>query len=144
MGASSKADFSKKHGSHVQVDPAIKAAVKKRLQNDTLTCATAFDIARTLGVDPAEVGVTLDLMRCRLIECQLGLFGYRPRKRIVKAQDTALPELKKAVMDGLIGGKLPCRTAWNLAAQFNVSKIKVSNNCEAWGIKIKPCQLGAF
>jgi len=53
-------------------------------------------------------------------------------------------DLKDAISDALIQGRLSCKNAWDIASRFKVHKMKVSGACEAMGIKIKHCQLGAF
>ena len=65
-------------------------------------------------------------------------------KKIVKAVDHELIPLKDAVKSKLLDGKLPCKDAWDIAAEFKVRKMEISGLCEFMGIKIKPCQLGAF
>jgi hypothetical protein len=54
------------------------------------------------------------------------------------------PALAEAIEAALEQGRLPCRAAWALAERFKLRKMAVSGACEALGIKIKPCQLGAF
>jgi len=44
----------------------------------------------------------------------------------------------------MVDERLPCAAAWDIAAQAGISKMALSAACEALGIKIKPCQLGAF
>lgn len=127
-----------------QPDPAITQEIQVRLRKDALACAVAFDIAGKLGCTPAEVGRTADLLHVRLVKCQLGLFGYKPQKKIVDSRMPQEPALGDAIRDELVDDRLPCKTAWRIAAQFGVPKMSVSSACEALGIKIKPCQLGAF
>ena len=127
-----------------QQNPAITQEIKVRLRKDALACAVAFDIAGKLGCTPAEVGRTADLLHVSLVKCQLGLFGYKPQKKIVDSRMPQEPALGDAIRDGLVDDRLPCKTAWRIAAQFGVPKMTVSSACEALGIKIKPCQLGAF
>jgi hypothetical protein len=136
--------FSEKHGPGAQVEPAIKAEIEKKAKDGKVACAVAFQIADTLGISPAEVGQTLDLLELKLNKCQLGLFGYQPDKRAVKPKKPENPQLEDAVRNALVDGKLACRDAWRIARRFNVPKMTVSGTCEALGIKIKPCQLGAF
>jgi hypothetical protein len=136
--------LSDKNENDSQPDQAITQEIKVRRRKDALACAVAFDIAGKLGCTPAEVGRTADLLHVRLVKCQLGLFGYRPRKKIVKSRMPQEPVLGDAIRDGLVDDRLPCKTAWRIAAQFGVPKMTVSCACEALGIKIKPCQLGAF
>jgi hypothetical protein len=106
--------------------------------------AVAFEIADDTGVLPAEVGKTFDLMNYKLVKCQLGLFGYTPEKKIVTPQDTDNHKLKNAIQKALVNERLPCINAWEIAARFQIPKLTVSGIAEAMGIKIKPCQLGAF
>lgn len=136
--------FAEKHGPGTPMDPSIKEEVLKRAKQDELPCTIAFQIAKDLQVSPAKVGMTADLLNVRLIKCQLGLFGYAPRKRLVKKQSSVDPKLKEAILAGLMDGRLPCRTAWQIAARFSIGKLSVSAACETLQIKIKPCQLGAF
>ncbi|MGB5420578.1 MAG: hypothetical protein WBN03_00360 [Desulfobacterales bacterium] len=136
--------ISDKYENDNQPDPAITQEIQVRLRKDALACAVAFDIAGKLGCTPAEVGRTADLLHVRLVKCQLGLFGYKPQKKIVDSRMPQEPALGDAIRDELVDDRLPCKTAWRIAAQFGVPKMSVSSACEALGIKIKPCQLGAF
>jgi hypothetical protein len=90
------------------------------------------------------VGQTADLLNFRLTKCQMGLFGYLPEKKIVTASDGVSKPLAEAIRGGLQQGRLPCQRAWEIAGRLNLSKMAVSSACEALGIKVKPCQLGAF
>lgn len=136
--------FSQKHGSNAQVDPAIKAEIAKKVRNGELACAAAFQIADALGIPPADVGKTLDLLEFKINKCQLGLFGYKPEKKAVKPEKQVSRQMEEAVRNALVDGKLACSEAWRIARRLNVPKMSVSSACEALGIKIKPCQLGAF
>ncbi len=136
--------FSAKHRSGQPVDPAIEEQLRDRCQKGELPCAVAFDIATQLAATPAEVGKAADLANCRLVKCQLGLFGYTPDKKRVTAAEAVDQPLKKAIMGALQNNRLPCESAWRIADRLQLRKMAVSNACEALGIKIKPCQLGAF
>ena len=121
--------------------PGLQAALHGRSE---LPCAEAFEIADRTGCRPEEVGHAADRMNIRLTRCQLGLFGYTPNKKIVAAAAVVDPELEQAIRAKLTGGRLPCRDAWTLAEAFGRPKPALSAACEALGVKIKPCQLGAF
>jgi len=136
--------FSEKHGSQAQIDPTVQAQIEKKARKGEVSCAAAFQIAETLGISPADVGKNLDLLELKLNKCQLGLFGYKPDKKAVKPAKPANRQLEVAVRAALVEGKLACRDAWRIADRFKVPKMTVSAACEALGIKIKPCQLGAF
>jgi hypothetical protein len=83
-------------------------------------------------------------MELRLVKCQLGLFGYQPEKKIVKPALSVGANVEEAILAGLVNGRLPCKTAWDISQQLGIHKMKVSAACDAMGIKIRPCQLGAF
>jgi hypothetical protein len=80
----------------------------------------------------------------RLAKCQLGLYGYQPKKRKVKPKMPLDQGLKNAITDALVEGKLTCKKVWDIASLYNVHKFRVSCACEAMKIKIIKCQLGAF
>ena len=136
--------FAKKHKGSIKLNPLIKEAVLKRSKEKDLPCAVAFEIAKELGVEAAEVGKTVDLLNIRLSKCQLGLFGYLPEKKIIKPQDTENQDLKDAIINAVADERLPCKDAWDIASEFKIKKMTVSSIADAMGIKIKPCQLGAF
>ena len=144
MGPEDGKQFSGKYGPDAKPDRSIRDLILKREQNGKLPCAVAFEIAKDLGVSPGEIGKNVDLLNFRLVKCQLGLFGYHPKKKIVKPLPTVAPDLKDAIREGLVEERLSCAKAWHIASRLTVPKMKVSGACEAMGIKIKPCQLGAF
>lgn len=135
--------FSDKHGSDTVLNERIRDEVLKAAQDKRLPCVLAFKISGKLGVLPSEVGKTVDLMNLKLNQCQLGLFGYTPDKKIVKAEEPA-PEVREAILSVSEDGRMSCKTAWEISARFGIPKITVSNACEGMKIRIKPCQLGAF
>ena len=136
--------FSDKHRATEKPSPEIKNEIEKRSINNEIPCAVAFEIVEDIGVLPAEVGKTIDLMNYKLVKCQLGLYGYTPEKKIVTPQDTTDHDLKNAIQNALVDERLPCVSAWEIAARFQIPKLTVSGIAEAMGVKIKPCQLGAF
>jgi hypothetical protein len=133
-----------KHQPDVVVEPLLRETLLEQASKGELPCAVAFEVAQELRVLPDAVGQAADLLELRLVKCQLGLFGYRPEKSIVKPAASVSPELERAILAGLVNDRLPCKTAWDIAEQLGIQKMKVSGACDAMGIKIKPCQLGAF
>jgi hypothetical protein len=136
--------FAQKHGPDTKPDILIKNEIINRSKENKIPCAVAFEIAKELQVSADAVGMTVDLINYRLVKCQLGLFGYQPNKKIVKPQNKVSEDLKDAISDALIQGRLSCKNAWDIASHFKVHKMKVSGACETMGVKIKHCQLGAF
>lgn len=135
--------FSRKHGPDATVDAGLKEAVARAARNGQLPCAVAFSVAKARGCAPEEVGRATDLLDLRLTKCQLGLFGYEPNPKIVKAKEP-LPALGEAIKKVSPDGHITCVAVWGIADRFNVGKRTVSGACEAMGIRIKSCQIGAF
>ena len=137
-------DYSTKHGSGEKPNPELAKVIQEAAEGGQLACARVFKIASTSGVSPSEAGKTLDLLKIKLAKCQLGLFGYTPDKSIVKPAEKVSPELESAIRSRLADERLPCIGAWQIAEELTLTKLDVSCAAEALGIKIKPCQLGAF
>jgi len=136
--------YSKKHKPGREVRPDIAEAVTKNAANGTISCATAHKIARELNISPEEIGFTIDSSEIRITKCQLGLHGFRPEKKIVKAAETLSQEMETAINDSLVDGRLSCAAAWDIAKKMGMARMEVSAACEALGVKIYSCQLGAF
>jgi hypothetical protein len=127
-----------------KADPRLLSAVKDRAREGEMPCAAAFAIAEKIKVSPREVGFTADELGISLTKCQLGLFGYRPEKRVAKPAESVAPPLEGAIRSSVSNGRLPCQAAWEIAERLHLKKMEVASACEALKIKIGPCQLGAF
>ena len=136
--------YSKKHSSEKAVDPALAKAVEEKASEARITCAAASKIAADFGIAAGEVGFTIDKLEICIIRCQMGIFGYEPEKKVVKPMENIPDELEMAISKRLVDGRITCALAWEAAKELGVSKMHVSSACEKLGIKIKPCQLGAF
>lgn len=136
--------YAAKHPQGAVAAIAIAQAVQKRSDEQGITCLLAHQIAAELGVSPADVGIAVDLLETRTRKCQLGLFGYGTRHKAVKPTATVRPELRAAIEEALIEGRLGCAQAWRIADHFGIPRMEVANSCEALKIKINACQLGAF
>jgi hypothetical protein len=137
-------DYSKKHGPGEKPKPELANAILEAAEAGQISCARVFKIACKLGVSPAEAGTAVDLLKIKLNKCQLGLFGHSPEKSIVKPAEKVSSKLESAIRGRLTGGRLSCAHAWQIAEDSDMKKMDVSSAAEALGIKIKPCQLGAF
>ena len=133
-----------KHPSDTKLNPRIAEAVKRKATNNKISCASAHEIADEFDTTPAEIGVALDLLEMRIINCQLGLFGHSPEKKAVKSSETVSPELEKAIHNSLEDNRISCLSCWEIAARLDIARMDVSAACEALDLKIGPCQLGAF
>lgn len=136
--------YKEKHSPDRKTDPLIVEKVVSSAEGNTITCGKAHSITKELGVSPDETGFTIDMEELRISRCQLGLFGYSPEKRIVKPAETVDEDLKKRIEEKAQDKRLTCIDAWDIAKESGISKLAVSCACEALGMKIKKCQLGAF
>ncbi len=136
--------YTAKHVPGTKLNPRIAEFVKQHTSNDRITCADAYKIAQQLNVPPAEVGVTIDLLEIQISQCQLGLFGYGPQKRIVQPAEKVSSEVKEAIEEAQVDNRLSCLVSWELAQKFGISKMDIAAACEALHVKITACQLGTF
>ncbi len=141
---SDKGKYTRKHPSETNIDPEITAAVKQKVINGKLSCADAAAVALICRKSMFEVGAVLDMVEISITKCQLGLFGYHPHQKILTPLQSVDPKIEQAIRIRLVNKRLPCEAAWEIAEAFSLPKIHIASTCEALGIKIKPCQLGAF
>jgi hypothetical protein len=136
--------YKAKHPDGTRFDPEIADALAGKVADGEVTCCTAHKVAQEFDVAPSEVGKAADLMEYRIIECQMGLFGYSPEKRIVKPAAEISEELHERILAATVEERIPCAEGWRIAQELGLAKLAVSSACEKLGLKIKPCQLGAF
>ncbi len=139
-----KQHYGSKHEPEARPDQRIADVLRRSADRGEIRCAEAFVLAERLGATPAEVGRTLDLLEMRIVQCQLGLFGYSPQKRIVKPAESVPPALARALEEARENDRLPCAAAWSIAQVHGLSRLALAAACEALNIKISRCQLGAF
>jgi hypothetical protein len=144
MGHEDAGHYAAKHAPGTLLNPQITELVKQRVSQGKITCSDAHRIAHELNVPPAEVGVTIDLLEIKISRCQLGLFGYGQKNRIVQPAKDVSPELKNALENARKENRISCVVAWELAKKFGISRIDIAAACEALQIKISSCQLGTF
>lgn len=136
--------YSAKHPAGTICDPVLEEAVRQHAQDGRITCSAAHNIAGRLKVSPSEIGKTVDLIEYRITRCQLGLFGYSPEKKIITPADHISEELSRCLRELSADGKISCADCWSTANRLDIKKMDISAACEHLGIKISPCQLGAF
>ena len=136
--------YAAKHGPGVKADSKIVDAIKEKMSEGKITCTAAHEISKKLSVSPSEVGKTADLLEARLVKCKLGLFGYSPEKKIVKPADNISSEISSAIGEAMENHRISCFSCWEIAEQLGCGEMDISAACEKSGVKISPCQLGAF
>ncbi len=136
--------YSRKHPPETKPDPTMAIAAERAAQEGRISCAAAHDLARDVGTTPAEIGRTLDLLEYRIFECQMGIFGHSPEKKVLKPAREVTDELRELLESIIADERVSCAGCWQIAETLGLQKIEVAAACETLGIKIKPCQLGAF
>lgn len=136
--------FSGKYEKGENPDPEIKKEIEKFSKNNKLPCAVVFQMAKKLNLEVQLIGKTADLMDISLTKCQLGLFGYKPEKKIMKPVQESMPDLEKTILKAVTDNRLSCRKVWEIASECGVHKMVTAGVCERLEIRIKPCQIGAF
>ena len=144
MTHADKGKYAQKHSQEIKVEDSLKQEVQQATKENNVACSNAEEIAGRKAVPLSDVGIALDILNINITECQLGLFGYKPQKKIVQPAKETAPDLKQAINDAVSDGRLSCASSWAIAKQLKLPRIKVSAACEALKIRIKPCQLGAF
>jgi hypothetical protein len=127
------------------IDKEITDAIALKEKEGRITCVAAHVIAKKLGRSPLEVGMNIDLLEKRIRRCQLGLFGYgMKKKKMVKPAAMVTRKLEDAIREVMEGERITCLAAWDLAKKMSLTKLEVSSACEAMGVRVIKCQLGAF
>lgn len=135
--------YAAKHADAV-LEPTIAAALKQKIAQGRIPCAAAHAVARELQTAPGKIGVGIDLLEAHITECQLGLFGWSEAPPADRQPAEVAAGLQHAIEAALIGGRLPCEAAWQIAEGFNLPKKRIKYACDSLDIKINSCQLGTF
>ncbi len=131
-------------------EEAVRVQLRSSLDKEgQIHCAVGHRIAARVGVEPLFVGKQADELGIRISHCQLGLFGYTPKKgmpgyRVVKKLDNRPDAAFASVRKAAEHGRIPCLTLWRLATQYGHTKRDMGNIAETLELKITPCQLGCF
>jgi hypothetical protein len=136
--------YGAKHPPGTRPDPALADRLREIIRDGTIGCARAHRLAAELGCPPSTVGMAIDLLEGRIVRCQLGLFGYSPQKKILRPAPSVAPDLETAIREALTEGYLTCAAAWRIADRRAIARLAVAEACEALGVRIRRCQLGAF
>lgn len=139
-----KGKFFKKHPEGTTISDALKQEILKQTKDNDISCKAAEKISLGTNTSMHEIGVAIDMLNINLAKCQLGLFGYEGKSKLVTAAASVAPELEAGIKAALIDNRLPCTTAWKIADGLGLKRLDVCAACEKLNIRIKPCQLGAF
>jgi hypothetical protein len=113
-----------------------------------LPCAVAHYLAAYAGITPLEVGKAATQAGIKLDQCQVGLFGYgrkgKSAYKIVGRKVEVGPEVLDLITASVTDGRISCARLWEIAREAGVMRAEAGNAADSLGIKVTPCQLGAF
>jgi hypothetical protein len=139
-----KGKYFEKHPQQTTVNENLKQEILKQTKDNNISCKAAEKIFREKNAAMSEIGVTIDMLNINISQCQLGLFGYDGKKKLVQAAESIPSELEKSITAALVNERLSCIAAWEIADKLQIKRADVCAACEKLKIKVKPCQLGAF
>ncbi len=139
--------YALKHPQGTKPNEQIAKAIREIAPGGELACAMGEKISKELKVDISEVGSTADLLEMKIKKCQLGLFGWGKKLnhgKDIHVADSVSVEMKSALEEATENGVVTCAAAWAIADRLGTERRAVSAACDALGLKIQACQLGAF
>ena len=139
--------YAAKHPQGTTLNEQIVKAIREKSRGGALACGMGEKISKELGVEILEVGITADLLEMKIKKCQLGLFGWgeKPnRGKDIQAANSVSVEMKSALEEAAEKGAVTCGALWSIADRLGKKRKAVSAACNALGLKIRACQLGAF
>lgn len=135
--------YARKHAGQDK-DADICARITHFSDHGGIPCALAHRVARDSGISPGQAGVQIDLLELRITACQMGLFGYGPGVKKFDPDFVVPPNLAAALENAADDGRISCSRCWQIARKLKFKKLAIGSACEKLGLRIKPCQLGAF
>ncbi|MBI9104836.1 MAG: hypothetical protein JEY99_20640 [Spirochaetales bacterium] len=144
MARKDAGNYGEKHPEEIEIDPEIADRIWKGGDKNAIACEIAHKIAEELDVTAEEVGQTIDLMEWKIEKCQLGLFGYGEKKKIIFPLEDIPATLEKAVKKRAPQGYLSCQDLWAAAKEAEATKLDAACAAEGLKLKIRNCQLGSF
>ena len=106
-------------------------------------CAVAHALAAVFCGRPVRDRQDGRFVDTRIIACQMGLFGYSPERRIVKAAESVSDELAGLLRQSAVT-EHRCAARWRIADDLKLQRMAVAAACERLGLEVKPCQSGAL
>ncbi len=57
-----------------QIEEKIRKQIFIKDEKNCLACDKAFEIAAELGIEPSEIGKVCNMLKIKIVACQLGCF----------------------------------------------------------------------
>lgn len=133
-----------KHSMKKNISSQLEQKLASSVKDNKISCAQAYRISDELNMLYSDMGSQLDQLEIRLTTCQLGLFGYGPEKKRFDPDIEVTEKMKILIQKNQTDQCMSCSKCWKLAESLSISRLEMGSVCEKLGIRIKPCQLGAF
>ena len=130
------------------MDKQLHQSMIDNLEDGRLPCNRAHAIAKSLDLEPLQVGFAANESDIRISQCQLGLFGYGPKAegkhKIVLPMDEVPERLAARLRAGADGENITCKAVWEVADGLGYKRIEASSAVETMGLRVSRCHLGCF
>lgn len=123
---------------------SLEEAVRAAMKDGYVPCPAAWRVAKDLGVSRLDVGVMIDKLGVRVINCQLGCFKVEKTSRPEEAPAPINAGLAARVEELGRGDGLTCPAMFSIAEEEGVKPLAVADAANSGGLKISGCQLGCF
>jgi hypothetical protein len=128
----------------VDTDRKLADEFAPALIEGKLSCRAAFTVAKKHNIAPRVVGRKADKLNVKIISCQLGCFRRKYAANAELGEMQIAPGVEKAIRASTGNGRLPCKTAFDVAEKLKVSRQRVGAAAFKLNIRIADCQLGCF
>ena len=86
-----KGKYFQKHPGQTKINDDLKQEITKAAKGNDISCAAAEKISQIKSIALSEIGRGIDLLNINIVKCQLGLFGYDGKKKLVQAAGFPVP-----------------------------------------------------
>ncbi|MEE8414324.1 MAG: hypothetical protein V3R96_07210 [Dehalococcoidales bacterium] len=122
----------------------LEEKINSCLVDNRLPCRIAFDIAEELKVSRRQVGETVNSLKIKISDCQLGFFMKLKATHDDLVGKEVETRLADEIASSLVEGRLACPVAFKISGKFNVTPKEVGDAATMQGISVNNCQLGLF
>ena len=97
-----KGKFFEKHPQGTEINEELKQEILRQAKENNIACKAAEKISRERNETMSEIGVAIDMLNINIAQCQLGLFGYDGKQKLVSAASSVSPDLESAIRGALV------------------------------------------
>ena len=107
-----------------------------------IRCKDLLSAAGSAGITGEEARKHADNGNIKIMQCQLGLFGWEEDTDTTPAEITG--DIKDCLHSAAADMTITCPALWKCASSCGVSRREIGAAADALGYKIRGCQLGIF